>query len=166
MSTVESHNEAILTARAGKYLTFLISRERYAVEILKVQEIIGVPKITRVPCAASYIKGVINLRGKIIPVVDLRARFGITIREYDELTCIVIVRIQVSEQPVLVGVIVDTVLDVMDFTKNEIEPTPDYGVSLDTRYVQGIGRKKEAGLHVLLHIDSVVKAEDVAVASA
>lgn len=144
---------------SGKYLTFALSKERYGIEILKVQEIIGVPSITRVPKALPHIKGVINLRGKIIPVIDLRLKFGIEPLEYNERTCIIVVNIMAGEQRVAIGVIVDTVLEVLAFGDTDIEPSPDFGTQLDTSFILGMAKRDEH-LNILIDIEKLLSAAD------
>jgi purine-binding chemotaxis protein CheW len=154
-------------SNAGKFLTFALSRENYGLEILRVQEIIGVPTITKVPRCAAYIKGVINLRGKIIPVIDLRAKFSLESIPYDEKTCVIVVTIEKADQKIAVGVIVDTVLEVVQFDAQHIEPAPDYGTSLETKYIIGMGRKNNDKLNILLNIERILAdSEAVSIAIA
>lgn len=148
----ERHTDSSL---AGKYLTFMLSRERYGLEILKVQEIIGVPSITRVPRTPPYIKGVINLRGRIIPVVDLRLKLGMTEQRYDERTCVIVMNVMANEAKVAVGIIVDRVLEVAHFDPNDIEPTPDYGSQLNAAALVGMARK-DGNLNILLDIEKLM----------
>lgn len=140
---------------AGKYLNFAISTERYGLEILRVQEIIGVVHITPVPRCPTFIKGVINLRGKIIPVFDLRMKFGLEPIPYDEKTCIIVANVNKGDLRLSVGVIVDTVLEVTNFTSSEIEPPPNYGTQLDSHFIIGIGKKEEY-LSILIDIQKVI----------
>ena len=158
---MEAQQANISSTVAGKYLTFAISKEIYGVEILKVQEIIGVPNITRVPKVPEYVKGVINLRGKIIPIVDLRLRFGLQPIPYDEKTCIIVIDIQKAEQKVAVGVIVDTVHEVINYTNSEIESAPDYGSQIDSRLILGLGRKSNQPLSILVDIEKVLVISDL-----
>lgn len=144
---------------AGKYLTFALAGERYGLQILKVQEIIGLPTITRVPRSRPYLKGVINLRGKIIPVIDLRTKFGLVAAEYDERTCIIVVNLQAGEQRLALGVIVDTVLEVINFMGSEIEAAPDFGMQLDNRFILGMG-KRDSALCTLIDIERALSQDD------
>lgn len=128
------------SALAGKYLAFALGEERYGLEILKVQEIIGVIRITQVPQSPHYLKGVINLRGKIIPVVDLRIKLGMPEKEYDEKTCFIVVNTVVNGRSLSVGVVVDTVLEVINFRGEQIQSAPDYGINVDTTFILGMGR--------------------------
>lgn len=143
---------------SGKYLTFSISSERYGLGILTIQEIIQVPQLTRVPKSPDYTKGVINLRGKIIPVVDLRRRFGIPDIPYNERTCIVVVHIRRMGSTIPVGLVVDTVLEVIDFTQGEIEAAPEYGVNFDSSAIVGLGRKGEV-VTILLDAELLLRVE-------
>ncbi len=140
----------------GKYLTFQLSNEEYGVEILKVREIIGVMDITAVPQMPIYMKGVINLRGKVIPVVDLRLKFGLPEAEHTEETCIIVV--DVGKE---VGIIVDTVSEVLDVINENIEPAPAMGGSVDTAFILGMGKVGE-DVKILLDIDRVLTTDELA----
>lgn len=152
---------------AGKYLTFALSHESYGIEILKVQEIIGVPSITRVPKCPDYLKGIINLRGRIIPVIDLRLRFGMPEIPYTEKTCIVVVNIRAGEERIAVGLIVDIVHEVVTLDRDNVEPVPDYGGSLNSSFIVAMG--KSAGsdtVQILLDVDRVVSQAEIKAAQA
>src|SRR6187399_3751525 len=111
----------------GKYLTFALGNEEYSVPVLKVREIIKIMDITAVPQVPHYVKGVVNLRGKVIPVVDLRLKFGFPPQEYSERTCIIVVEVVLSAgRPVMMGIIVDHVSEVLNVTAEEIEQTPEF----------------------------------------
>ncbi len=146
---------------AGKYLTFSLSEERYGLEILKVQEIIGVPSITYVPKSPVYVKGVINLRGRIIPLIDLRTKFSLPTIGYDEKTCIIVVTMVKGETKIAVGVIVDTVLEVIDFAAREIEPAPDYGNQIDSHFIIGMGCKDGGALNILIDIEKALEPKEI-----
>ena len=150
---------------AGKYLTFALGAEDYGIEILKVIEIIGMMHVTRVPRCPDYVKGVIKLRGKIIPVMDLRMKFGMASAEYNEKTCTIIVNVWAEGQEVAIGMIVDTVDEVVDFEAGNIEPPPEYGVNLDTRMILGIGKGNEGAVVILIDIDKVLSGADTKVIS-
>jgi purine-binding chemotaxis protein CheW len=147
-------------AAPGKYLTFAISKERYGLDILNVQEIIGVTHITRVPQCLNYIKGVINLRGKIIPVIDLRLKFGIEAIPYDDKTCIIVVNITKGDQRLALGMIVDTVLEVINFAASEIEPAPNYGTQMSSEFIIGMG-KRDGHLNILVDIQRIITQNDI-----
>jgi purine-binding chemotaxis protein CheW len=143
------------TDRGGKYLMFRLAREDYGVQIVKVREIIGIMDITAIPQMPSYMKGVINLRGKVIPVIDLRLKFGLPPAEYTDQTCIIVVDAG-SE----VGVIVDTVSEVLDITDHDIEPPPAVGATADMSFIQGVGKVDEA-VKILLNLDRVLSEDEL-----
>lgn len=140
---------------AGKYLTFSLGAEDYGLGILKVREIIGVMEITAVPHTPSYIKGVINLRGRVIPVLDLRLKFAMPPEEYDERTCIIVVEVQGKGGSVQVGMVVDSVSEVLNISADEIEPPPALGASRETSNILGMAKVK-GEVKILLDIDQVV----------
>jgi len=146
------------SAEGGKYLTFSLDSEDYGVEILKVREIIGIMDITSMPQVPSYVKGVVNLRGKVIPVIDLRLKFGLEPAPYTEQTCIVVVDVGS-----LVGVIVDTVQEVLDISESQIDPPPPLGASVDTSFVMGMGKIKD-DVKILLDIDKVLATDELSAA--
>jgi purine-binding chemotaxis protein CheW len=151
---------AVTTKLAGKYLTVVLDNEAYGIAVLKVREIIRMQKITPVPQMPAFVKGVINLRGRVIPVVDLRVKFGLK-AEFAERTCIVVVQVKLpSEQIVQMGLIVDSVEEVVTLTNEEIEPTPDFGTKVDTTYLLGMAKVK-GQVKTLLDIDRVVAPETV-----
>jgi len=157
----EESMKAASESREGKYLTFELGGEAYGLEILKVKEIIGIMNITSVPRMPEYVKGVINLRGKVIPVVDLRLKFGMEALEYNERTCIIVVDITGrSANSVMVGIVVDSVSDVMNIGDDEIEDTPTFGVKLDTEYILGMAKSK-GGVKILLDIDRVLSNGEI-----
>ncbi len=119
-----------------KYLTFHLAGEDYGIEIRYVIEIIGIQKITDVPDMPSFIRGVINLRGKVIPVMDVRARFGLDARDYDDRTCIIVVNVDTTE----VGLVVDEVSEVADIPESQVEPAPRTNKDIDGSYIQGMGK--------------------------
>jgi purine-binding chemotaxis protein CheW len=149
------------TSRVGKYLTFTLRNEGYGVSILKVREIIGIIEITEMPNMPEYVKGVINLRGKVSPVIDLRAKFSMATAEYTERTCIILVEIDKGDTTALMGMIVDSVSEVMQLAESEIEDTPDVG-GVDTSYILGIA-KKESKVIMLLDIDRIMNSDELAV---
>ncbi len=148
-------------ANSGKYLTFKLADEEYGVEILKVREINGIMDITAVPQMPVYMKGVINLRGKVIPVIDLRLKFGLEEIKHTEQTCIIVV--DVGKE---MGIIVDTVSEVLDVASENVEPPPAMGGSVDTSFILGMGKVGDA-VKILLDIDMVLtQVELVNLASA
>ena len=140
----------------GKFLTFFLDEEEYGLEILTVQEILGLMPITRVPRTPEYVMGVVNLRGKVIAVVDLRLKFGMEAIEATELTCIIVVQ----TRGILFGLVVDRVSEVVDLVSQNIEDAPSFGADVDTDYIMGIG-KAEDGVTILLDIDRVLSPEEL-----
>jgi len=149
--------QSAASAREGKYLTFILGDEEYGLEILKVREIIGLMDITSVPQTPDYIKGVINLRGKVIPVIDLRLKFGMEPAEYTEETCIIVVDMGQA----MIGILVDTVSEVLDIAADQIEPPPSFGSRIDTQFILGMGKIK-GKVKILLEIDKVLSSEELA----
>ncbi len=147
-------------SRAGKYLTFQLASEEYGVEILKVREIIGLMEITNVPQTPHYIRGVINLRGKVIPVLDLRAKFGMDLSEDTDQTCIVVVEVDYDGAPVQTGLVVDAVSEVLDVEENQVEDTPEFGGGVETSYILGIGKVNNE-VKILLDIEKVIDAREM-----
>lgn len=143
-----------------KLLTFSLGEEGYGVSILKVKEIIGMLDITPVPRTPDFIKGVINLRGKIIPVMDLRVKFGMEEKEYNERTCIIVVEVKLKGIERLLGVVVDMVSEVVTMTADQVEPPPEYGMKLEHNFILGIGKIKERVV-IILDIDEVFLCEEV-----
>lgn len=144
--------------KEGKYLTFVLCEEEYGLEILKVREIIGLLDVTPVPQTPAFVKGVINLRGKVIPVVDLRLKFGMPEAEYTKETCIIVVDVGA----LLMGIIVDTVSEVIEIKEEEIEPAPSFGEKVDVKFILGMGKIK-GKVKILLDIDRVLSSEELSV---
>jgi purine-binding chemotaxis protein CheW len=150
-----------LAGLAGKYLTFKLDVEEFGLEILKVQEIIKMMGITRVPRTPAFVRGVINLRGKVIPVVDLRRKFDMESREGTEKTCIIVVTVRRSAGSVVMGIIVDEVSEVLDVAGESIESAPEFGGVVDTSFILGMGKIGDRVV-TLLDVDRVLSGEDVA----
>jgi purine-binding chemotaxis protein CheW len=149
---------ATRSPNAGKYLTVALDNEAYGIAVLKVREIIRMQKITPVPQVPGFVKGVINLRGRVFPVIDLRAKFGLQ-AEIAERTCIVVVHVQSAGGPPLaMGLIVDSVDEVVNLKARDIEPTPDFGTRVDTAFLTGMA-KVNGQVKMLLDIDRVVVGE-------
>lgn len=141
---------------AGKYLTFRLDERDYGVEITRVREIIGMIEVTKVPQTYPFVLGVVNLRGKVIPVIDLRLRFDLDYRQPDERTCIIVVEVDSpSGQTALMGAVVDQVSEVVMVEAGDLEKTPNFGVELDTSYIMGMA-KTTGGVKILLDIDQVL----------
>jgi purine-binding chemotaxis protein CheW len=154
----KSGGETGPTDRGGKYLTFSLAGEEYGIGILKIKEIIGMMSITAVPQTPAFVKGVINLRGKVIPVIDLRLRFGMEPMEYTDRTCTVVVEIEGSSSPILIGTVVDSVSEVLNIKSDEIEDAPSFGTRLNTESILGMA-KMEGSVKILLDIDRVLDVE-------
>lgn len=144
----------------GKYLTFSLDDEEYGLEILKVKEIIGTQNITHIPKTPDFVKGVINLRGKVIPVIDLRMRFGMSEKEHDEKTCIIVVEIHVMEENIQLGIIVDSVSDVLNVTTEDLAPTPRLGMTRNDDFILAMA-KSDNNVRTLLDIDKVLSSEEI-----
>lgn len=147
--------------RAGKYLTFQLGNEEFAINVLKVREIMGVQEITAVPQTPAFVKGVINLRGKVIPVVDLRLKFNLPQVEYTQRTCIIVVQVPGETGAMQMGIIVDGVSEVLNLTAGDIENTPDFGQGVTVPYLLGMAKTK-SGVKILLDIDQVLTSQEVA----
>ena len=152
----------VMEEREGKYLTFTLADEEYGIGILKIKEIIGMMPVTTVPQTPKFVKGVINLRGKVIPVIDLRLRFGMESIEYTERTCIIVVEIDGIVGTVQIGIVVDSVSEVLNIKGEDIEDTPTFGTKLDTNYILGMA-KMEGGVKILLDIDRVLNSKEISV---
>jgi len=147
-------------SKAGKYLTFKLAEEDYGISLLKVREIIGMMPITSVPRTPDFIKGVINLRGKVIPVTDLRRRFDMPETDYTDRTCIIVVEIRTAECTLQMGIVVDAVTEVLPVREEEIEPAPEFGASVDTRYILGMANMENT-VKILLDIDRVLTTGEI-----
>jgi purine-binding chemotaxis protein CheW len=145
---------------AGKYLTFRLAEEEYGLEILKVQEIIQMQAVTKVPRTPDYVRGVINLRGKVIPVIDLRKKFGITSVNDTEKTCIIVIQIAQNSGRVVMGIIIDEVKEVLDIKAENIEETPNFGISIDTQFIMGMGKIGQS-VKILLDIDKIMSIKEL-----
>jgi len=159
-ATGNSHEAATVRANEGKYLTLSLAGERYGIGILEVREIIGRMPITPVPLAPSFLKGVINIRGKVIPVVDLRRKFGMPQTDVTEGTCIIVVQVKGGPDRISMGIVVDAVSEVLNIRASDMEPTPTVGSSLKSDYILGIG-KMDGGIEILLDIDRVLSSEEI-----
>ena len=159
MSKHETTSESAM--RAGEFLTFTLGGEEYGIDILKVQEIRGYDAVTRIANAPSFIKGVINLRGTIVPIVDLRIKFNIGESVYNEFTVVIILNISNRTM----GVVVDGVSDVMALSAEQIRPAPEFGAAVDTRYITGLGAIEERML-ILLDIEGLMTSGELALQDA
>ena len=155
-------NQSIKTSgeKESKYLTLSLAGEEYGIEILKIKEIIGMMPVATVPLTPPFVKGVINLRGKVIPVLNLRLKFGMEEVGYSDRTCIIVVETKRQGGSVLIGVVVDSVSEVLNIKANDIEETPAFGAQMDTNYILGMA-KTSGGVKILLNIDRVLNADEL-----
>ena len=147
-----------MSAFAGKYLTFTLGHEEYGLPVLKVREIIKVMDITQVPQVPDHVLGVINLRGKVIPVIDLRRKFGFSSNENSEQTCIIVADVDLPQGRVMMGVVVDSVSEVLNITGTEIDDTPEFGGHYNTDYLLGLAKVKGT-VKILLDLDRVLGSD-------
>ncbi len=144
------------SAVEGKFLTFVLGDEIYGIEILKAREIIGFMDITTVPQTPDYMKGVINLRGKVIPVIDLRMKFSMPEEAHTQETCVIVVEVNSTS----IGIIVDSVSEVSDIGGGEIENAPKFGQNIDTSFIMGLGKVKDK-IIILLDIDAILSSDEL-----
>ncbi|WP_396213470.1 chemotaxis protein CheW [Gemmatimonas sp.] len=152
----ESAVATLVQSRAGKYLTFFLAGEEYGLEILKVSEIIGLQPITRVPRMPEFVRGVINLRGKVIPITDLRMKFGMDAEDSED-SCIIVVQMR----GIQTGIVVDRVSEVVAIVEADIEDAPSFGAGIRTEFLLGIG-KTGGRVKLLLDIDKVLATNEIA----
>lgn len=157
-AAVEQNESGIsdVSSHKGKYLTFVLCNEEYGIEIIKVKEIIGIMNITSMPQMPDYMKGVINLRGKIIPIIDLRLKFGFQETEHSKETCIIVIEVNHK----VTGVIVDTVSEVLDVNSEELEQAPNLGNGVNTDTILGMAKVKDK-VKILLNIDRILAADAI-----
>jgi purine-binding chemotaxis protein CheW len=146
--------------RAGKYLIFNLGVEEFGTEVMKVREIMGLQDITVIPQVPAYVKGVINLRGKVIPVIDLRLKLAMEPQEYTPRTCIVVMRTRQADEDLMIGMIVDGVVEVLNLMASDIEDTPDFGPGVVTPYLTGMAKVK-GKVKILLDIDQVLSTNEL-----
>ncbi len=144
----------------SQYLTFTLDEEQYAVDVAKVREVLEYTKVTRVPRMPEYMCGVINLRGSVVPVIDLRLKFGLKAVERTINTSIVVMEIEMGEDTVVLGALTDSVKEVIDFEAGDIEPAPRIGTKLETEFIRGMGKKNDSFI-IILDIDRVFSAEEL-----
>jgi purine-binding chemotaxis protein CheW len=146
--------------QGGKFLTFLLGEEIYGLPIKKAKEIIGMMEITHIPKTQAYTKGVINLRGKVIPIIDLRLKLGMEEKAYNERTCIIIIEINAAENNRLLGIVVDSVSEVVNIQQSEIEPPPEYESRIEGNFLAGLGKIKEKVI-LILNIAKILNQEEL-----
>jgi purine-binding chemotaxis protein CheW len=159
IATDERSSAAQADGRSGKYLVFELNGEECCIQVLKVREIMGVQDITAVPQTPNYVRGVINLRGKVIPVVDLRLKFGLPETEYTQRTCIIVVQVEKESTKLLMGIVVDSVVEVLNIMGADIEDTPNFGQGVSTPYLLGMAKIK-GRVKLLLDIDDVLTNQE------
>lgn len=163
LATLSTHlkREATATAEGLQYLTFILAGESYGIDILKVQEIRGWVPVTKVPNAPSFVRGVMNLRGAIVPVIDLRLRFGLESVEYTKTTVVIVVTVRSEQGGRIVGMVVDGVSDVLNINNaSEIKDPPDFGTAVNTEFISGLVTI-EAGMVMLLDVDRLLSIEEM-----
>lgn len=157
---LENHLGIAENKQAEQFLTFQLADEAYGVEILKVQEIRGWEAVRIIPNTPSYVKGALNLRGTVVPIIDLRERFGLPQVEYTPVTVVIVLNIDNVENPYIVGIVADAVSDVLDIKANEIKKAPDLGARIDIRYMRGMYVSKQ-GMIMLLNFDKLLNIEEL-----
>jgi purine-binding chemotaxis protein CheW len=162
MNSTNKATSPTVLFESGKYLTFTLAEEEYGIGILKVKEIIGMMPITSVPRTPDFVKGVINLRGKVIPVIDLRLKFGMPTIDYTDRTCIIVVEIDTDDMTIQIGIVVDSVSEVLNIKEQEIEKAPSFGAQVDTAYILGMA-KINSGVKILLDINRVLSTKEITV---
>lgn len=163
MSLEEIINELAVTEQ-DQHLTFDLSGEELAVPVTNIREIIRYGKLTKMPMVPDFIEGVINLRGNVVPVINLASKFSLKSSGSDKRTCIIIMEIEVEDNSVVMGIVVDKVLQVMQIPDEEIEPAPALGANIHTDFIKGMA-KTEDGFTIILDIGQVLSAEEVALVS-
>lgn len=148
------------SALAGRYLTFNLGGEVYGLPILKVQEIISLMKVTKIPRTPPFVLGVVNLRGKVIPIVNMRLKFGLDTVQDTERTCIILVQVAYSAQMITIGILVDEVKEVLNLPTDKISKTPPMGLSVNTEFIMGMGRVEDTVV-MLLDLDKAFAIEDM-----
>lgn len=154
--------EKVIRAKPGKYLTFTLSKEEYGLDIMKVQEIIGVMETIKVPKTPPFIRGMINLRDRVIPVIDIRLKFGMEFQEDTKKTCIIIVQVDHNGMPTTLGFVVDEVSEVVDLDEGQLQPPPSFGSSMDTSMITGVGRINDR-IIMLLDAIRIFSSEEITI---
>jgi purine-binding chemotaxis protein CheW len=156
----EPMSEAGIT-ETTQYLTFKLDDEVFALDITKVREVLDFTTVTKVPRTPEFMRGVINLRGSVVPVVDLRLKFGMTKTEKTVNTCVIIVEVAVDNETTILGALADSVQEVMDLEPDHIEPAPKIGTRLDTEFIKGMG-KRESNFIIILDVDKIFSTDELA----
>ena len=153
-------HEAGEEADGSQYLTFVLADEHYGVDILRVQEIKGWAPVTRIPNTPEYLRGVLNLRGTIVPIIDMRMRFDLENAEYTALTVIIVLSVRTEDGERIIGVVVDSVSDVLNVRQEEIKPTPDFGSGIDTDFLDGLATAGD-NMVMLLDVDKMMSSDEL-----
>jgi len=146
----------------GQYLTFKLDEELYAIDISKVREVLDFSRVTKVPQTLDFMLGVINLRGSVVPVVDMRLKFGLSMTEKTLNTCIIIVEVEIDGQTTILGALADSVQEVLELEPDRIEPPPRIGTRLRTKFIKGMGKRDDRFI-IILDIDKIFSAEELSV---
>jgi purine-binding chemotaxis protein CheW len=154
--------EAVAIASTTQFLSFNLADEVFAVDITKVREVLDFTSVTKVPQTPDFMRGVINLRGSVVPVADMRLKFGMSETEHTVSTCIIIVEVVLEEETVVIGALADSVREVFDLDNDQIEPAPKIGTHLNTEFLRGMGKKEDEFI-LILDIDKVFSSEKLAV---
>ncbi|MBT3724129.1 MAG: chemotaxis protein CheW [Gammaproteobacteria bacterium] len=162
--SLEQIIDELAVTKQDQHLTFDLSEEELAVPVLNIREIIRYGKLTKMPMVPNFIEGVINLRGNVVPVINLAAKFGLKLTEADKRTCIIIMEVEIADEPVVMGIVVDKVLQVIEIPEGDIEPTPTLGANIQTNFIKGMARIDE-GFIIILDISQVLSAEEIAIVS-
>jgi purine-binding chemotaxis protein CheW len=161
MNNDMTNNNSTNIEDAVQYLTFKLDGEAYATEITKVREVLEHTDVTRVPRTPDYMKGVINLRGSVVPVVDLRMQFGLEIGEVTVDTCIIIVEVNINGQSTVLGALADSVQEVIDLRPDQLEPAPTLGTRVNNKFIQAMGKASDGSFIIMLNMDKVFSAEQI-----
>lgn len=153
-------HEAGQEAEGSQYLTFMLAGENYGVDILRVQEIKGWAPVTRIPNTPEHLRGVLNLRGTIVPIIDMRMRFDLEDAEYTALTVIIVLSIHTEKGERVIGVVVDSVSDVLNVKPEDIKPTPDFGSGVDTEFLNGLAASGD-DMVMLLDVDKMLSSDEL-----
>ncbi len=154
--------EATNMASSQQYVTFSLGEELFGVEVTRAREILSVTPVTKVPQTPEYLLGVINLRGQVVPVIDMRLKLGLPVTAETEDTCVIVVEVQIDGESIIVGALADAVREVLEIRSDQIEPAPRLGTRLKTEFITGMGKVDEQFL-ILLNIDRVFSSEELAI---
>jgi purine-binding chemotaxis protein CheW len=165
MTTLSNIKELVMeessTVNSKQYVTFCLAEELFGVEVSRTREILSVISVTSVPQTPDYMLGVINLRGQVVPVIDMRLKLGLSAAEETQDTCIIVVEVLVDGEPIVVGALADAVREVLEIKSDAIEPPPRLGTRLNTEFIKGMGKIDEDFL-ILLDIDKIFNSDEIA----